>query len=233
MKKKIVIFGPYPPPFGGIATFMEDFYKCISLSVENLTVLAYSRGKIQDNKIVQLVGKPWYLFQIGMRLYSAKMCFDMSEFCFEYPNWKLALYWWIIKRVYQFKWIHMVHSGSLPARFEGFTVMQKKVFNLLLNRIDQLIVVSDTLAEWFKNTMNYKGNISVIGPLLPEMDRGSIEPFIPDEINRFIANHRINIVAIGIFDELYGFYYVATTIEKIRNELKVDIGLNLNRWCCY
>ncbi|MBE0449095.1 MAG: glycosyltransferase family 4 protein [Actinobacteria bacterium] len=160
------------------------------------------------------------------RLVRGDTCLDSSSFFFEYPSGRASIAWLMLKPLKRFRWVKVIHDGSLPTRYDNFGFKQKLLFKILIRFVDEFIVVSEDLHIWLRDIIRVKQKVSLIKSLLPIPPESFNAP-LPVEIEQAIAHHDKVICSIGVFTPVYGFKDIAAAIESVRQESGLDIGLLL------
>src|SRR6476469_7332689 len=97
MSKRIILFGPLPPPYGGVAIYMKALVA--RLRGPDVSVWTYGGTKPADENIRFIahrrLGTLWALLAEGR---DARIL-DASHFHLEYPNPLLVPVWLVLKRV--------------------------------------------------------------------------------------------------------------------------------------
>lgn len=227
MSKRIILFGPLPPPHGGVSIYMKALVA--HLRGSNIRVWAYT-GAMPKGANVRFVahrrlGTLWALIAEGRKA----RILDASHFHLEYPNPLLLPLWIVFKGLLRFEWYKNVLDGSLPKRYPQFGRMQRWLFHRAVNAVDEFVVVSEDLRRWLKEDLNVLQPITVIPCLLPTP---------PSETNSSLSNenalsidpylsHRKRVCSIGVFFPSYGFLHVAEAVEELRERTGKDISLLL------
>ena len=170
-------------------------------------------------------GHIWELFRRGHGAHIT----DSTHFHLEYPHPALLPLWLASKSVLRFRWIKLLHDGSLPSRYESFGRLRKWLFITAIRHIDVIIVVNRELESWLRRVADFKGNVSFISPLLPLPPNWGDEQLsssLLEKIDQF-STHKKRVMSIGVFTPSYGFHHVADSIERLRRETDEDIGLLL------
>ncbi len=228
-KQKAILFGPLPPPYGGVSAFMSIL--CGSAIDRGFEVWSYS-GRPNDScgdAARYLDHRRLAHIRLMMRQGMRSRIADSTHFHVEYPNAVLLPPWLAAKTILRFHSVKIVHDGSLPSRYERFSAIEKALFRAAVNNVDELIVASSELATWFVETALYKGEVTTIPTLLPQpVDRSAGLP--DDGLSKTIANlsrHARRVCSIGAFMPTYGFDQVAAVVERLRERSGEDIGLLL------
>jgi glycosyltransferase involved in cell wall biosynthesis len=227
MSKRIILFGPLPPPYGGVATYMKSLVEHFRES--NVRVWTYGGAK-PNNPRVRFVahrrlGTFWALIAEGR----AARILDASHFHLEYPNPLLLPVWLTLKRLLRFEWYKNILDGSLPKRYPGFGVMQRWLFHRALNSVDEFVVVSEDLRRWLKEEINVRQVVTVIPCLVPTPGNDEHPPLAVEtkkQLGSYLS-HAKRICSIGVFYPSYGFLDVAKAVQALREETGNDIGLVL------
>jgi len=167
----------------------------------------------------------WRLFRQGR----AARIADSTYFHLEYPHPLLLPLWLLAKSVLRFRWIKLLHDGSLPVRFETFAPSRRLLFHIAIRGIDEFVVANRDLEGWLRRVAKFEGNISVVPPLLPlpsNPTKPSLDDGLSKKLARFSARGK-RVCALGVFIPEYGFAHVADAIQRLREESGQDIGLLL------
>jgi len=227
MSKRIILFGPLPPPHGGVAIYMKALVA--HFRGPNISVWTYGGAKPDDADVRFIahrrLGTIWALLAEGREA----RILDASHFHLEYPNPLLLLVWLVLKQHLRFEWYKNILDGSLPKRYPHFGPMQRRLFHRAINAVDEFVVVSEDLRRWLKEDLNVRQPIIVIPCLMPSPpnDRNAKPSKITEGlIERYLA-HEKRVCSIGVFYPSYGFQDVAQAVEELRERTGKDIGLLL------
>lgn len=227
MSKRIILFGPLPPPYGGVAIYLRALVA--HLRDENVRVWTYGGAK-PDNKSIRFIahrklGTLWALLAEGREA----RILDASHFHLEYPNPLLLPVWLVFKRLLGFEWYKNVLDGSLPKRYPQFGAMQRWLFQRAVNAVDEFVVVSEDLRRWLKDEIKVHQPITVIPCLVPTLpsDRNAKLSSKNEELIKPYLAHAKRVCSIGVFFPSYGFRDVAEAVEELRKRTGKDIGLLL------
>jgi len=117
----LIILGPYPPPYGGVAIFNQNLFESIKEKHQNTELWTNTVLSEEDPHINIL--KPGLInnFKFLLNHASKKTLLDSTVSSAEYPNFKLILTWVLLKPFLKFKWIKIIHDGTLPTRHQTFS----------------------------------------------------------------------------------------------------------------
>jgi glycosyltransferase involved in cell wall biosynthesis len=228
MSKRIILFGPLPPPYGGVAIYVKALVA--HLRGPNVCVWTYSGGKPNDPSVRFIahrrLGTLWALLAEGR---DARIL-DASHFHLEYPNPLLLPLWIALKRLVGFEWYKNVLDGSLPKRYPQFGFVQRWLFHRAVDAVDAFVVASEDLRRWLQEDLHVRQPITVIPCLLPPMLVGemAVAPMskTAEALGPYLS-HAMRVCSIGVFFPSYGFKDVAEAVEELRHRTGKDIGLVL------
>lgn len=222
-----ILFGPLPPPYGGVSVFMSAMYR--AALEHGIRVWSYNRTpgdtlyanarRISHRRL----GHIWALLIEGRNARIA----DSTHFHLEYPNNFLLPLWVAVKSILNFEWVKILHDGSLPARYASFSRSQKRLFKAAIRNIDEFVVVSRELEKWLREVTGFENKISICAPLLPVPSDWVNEPLAEElskKLDRF-STYKKRVCTIGFSIASYGFHHVASAIEELRADNDEDIGL--------
>ena len=224
MKRNIFLFGPYPPPYGGVAIYMETLNEFLKKSGFECKLRIYPGGiNSKKDRVRQNFTSIYRNFHDISR---DDICLDSCTLLLEYPSFQAIFTWLLIKVLKGFRWIKIIHDGSLPSRYQNFGLIQKLLFHLSINYVDEFIAVSNDLSNWLSTKINVKKKVSFIGSLLPILP-DALNASLPSQIEKSISRYDKLICSIGAFIPTYGFKHIADAVEGIRRESGLNIGLLL------
>jgi glycosyltransferase involved in cell wall biosynthesis len=227
MSRRIILFGPLPPPYGGVAIYMKALVA--RLRGPNVRVWTYGGAKPDDKSIRFIahrrLGTFWALLSEGR---NARIL-DASHFHLEYPNALLVPVWLMLKRLLGFEWFKNILDGSLPKRYPQFGSLKRRRFHRAVKAVDHFIVVSEELRRWLHEEIKVRQPITVVPcllPTLPSDDRMKLSSTTEENIKPYLA-YENRVCSIGVFFPSYGFKDVAAAVEELRERTHKDIGLLL------
>lgn len=218
IKGKTYLFGSYPPPYGGIATYVQT--------------LAYHLARLNRPYELRVFGDfPESLprtFSGFWRAFASitrhDVCFDHSHFALGYAKRPLlALI--LLKILRRFRWVVVIHNGSIPDRYVELTQWDRIGLRLALWLADDWITVSREVETWFVQKFKRKRSIRTIPSLLPLAEQTPVD--LPLDFQDFRARYDRLILAVGIFTAPYGFHLAVEAVERLRQVSSQSIGLVL------
>ncbi len=226
MNRRLVLLGPYPPPYGGVSIYIKKLFDV--LGDRGLELWTYGDEQIVAPNVFFMKDKRWELLPLLIRKGSKARIADCTHFLLEYPSFIIPI-WVFLKRLLGFEWIKIVQDGSLPSRFEKFNPIRKELFRLAAEAVSEFIVISEELESWLRNEIGVKQQVTLIKNLFPVNYRAE-EMVLPKEMEASLNPYwqrSKRVCSIGVFIPSYGFNHVTQAVERIRHDTGTDIGLLL------
>ena len=227
-KPEAILFGPLPPPVGGVAVFMSRLKAPVL--ARGGTVWAYSGGT-NDRDVIQIDHRRLGHIQRLISQGRNSRITDSTHFHIEHPHWLLAPLWLLLKPVRGITWIKVLHDGTLPDRSRRFGVLKRFLFQRAVRAVDEFVVVSKPLADWLRDDLHVKVPIRTIPALLPLGDDETAVTRLSDpaavEVFANARGHAHLVCGVGTFAPEYGFLQMAEGVERARQSTGLDIALIL------
>jgi glycosyltransferase involved in cell wall biosynthesis len=227
MSKRIILFGPLPPPYGGVAIYLKALLAHFQDS--NVRFWTYTGAKPKDPKVRfvahRRLGTLWALLAEGR----GARILDASHFHLEYPNLLLLPLWLVCKRLLRFEWYKNILDGSLPKRYPNFGVIERWLFRRAANAVDKFVVVSEDLRRWLQEEIKVRQDVAVVPCLLPQSPDEVATALLretKDQLELYLSQAK-RVCSIGVFFPSYGFRDVAESVQKLRERTGEDVGLAL------
>ena len=220
----LIILAPYPPPYGGVAIFNQNLFEAIKEKYKNAEF--WTRNEhYEENQHLNIL-KPGLInnFKFLINHASGKTILDSTVSSAEYPNFKFVLSWVLLKPFLKFKWIKIIHDGTLPTRHQTFSRFQKVLLKLSLTSYDKLLTVNQTLFKWAKLISPKNLNIHQITSLLPIKDQ-DMQTELPKSIRDTLSSCDKLVCTMGAFINNYGFKETANAVENLRKQHDLNIHL--------
>lgn len=226
MSRKVVLLGPYPPPYGGVSIYIQTLFEF--LKNRDVELWTYGDEEFTAPNVFFMRDKRWELLPLLIRRGFKARIADCTHFLLEYPSFIVPV-WVLLKRMLDFEWIKIVQDGSLPSRFEKFNPIRKELFRLASETVSEFIVISEDLENWLRNEIGVKQQVTLIKNLFPITYRAE-EKALPKEMEASLSTcwqRNKRVCSIGVFIPSYGFKHVAQAVERIRRDTDSDVGLLL------
>src|SRR5262245_39069006 len=124
MSKRIILFGPLPPPYGGVSVLLSSLFG--HLKDCPVFVWAIFGNDWNDHRITRFNHRRLGVIKALLKQGYQSRIVDFTHFHLEYPNAILLPIWLIAKSLLDFEWIKHVNDGSLPDRYSKFSRSQKR-----------------------------------------------------------------------------------------------------------
>ena len=228
MRRKVILYGPLPPPYGGVSVYMSFLVEHLRGRVARVWAVPGGRGG-RDPLVRFVRHRRLGVVPALMSEARGARVLDATHFHLEYPNRLLLPVWLAAKRLLGFEWYKNVHDGSLPARHRDFGPAQRRLFNLAARNVTEFVVVSDGLRRWLRDEVGVTQPVHVIPSLLP-IPAAALAADLPEATERALRSYLDRprrVCSIGVFIPSYGFLHAARAVEALREETGEDIGLVL------
>ncbi|HEX7955350.1 MAG TPA: glycosyltransferase family 4 protein [Pyrinomonadaceae bacterium] len=226
MSKKVVLLGPYPPPYGGVSVYVSALFEY--LKGRGLRLWTYGEREVRDPRVHFMRDKRRELVPLLLREGRGARVADCTHFLLEYPG-ALVPVWVILKRLLGFEWVKILHDGSLPVRHARFGAARRALFRMAARAVDEFVVTDEGLGRWLRAEVGVRQGVSVIRSLFP-VHYGDEDAPLPAETEAALAGfmrRARRVCAIGVFISDYGFLHAAEAVERVRRETGEDVGLVL------
>lgn len=228
MRRKVILYGPLPPPYGGVSVYMSFLVEHLRGQVARVWSVLGDRTR-RDPLVRFVSHRRLGVVPALMSEARGARVLDATHFHLEYPNRLLLPLWLAAKRLLGFEWHKNVHDGSLPARHRDFGPAQRWLFRLAARNVTEFVVVSDELGRWLRDEIKVTQPVHVIPGLVPIPD-ATFAAGLPETTERALGvylRRRRRVCSIGAFIPAYGFLHAAQAVEALRRETNDDIGLAL------
>lgn len=219
----VLLFGPWPLPYGGVSVFMERLRSQLILCGHDVSVLGY--GEFQSAPQlhrVPLMHEPWKYSMIRIALASrgGRVLHDNSG-VMSYPEEHVVYSYTRMLRLLRIPWVLSLHDSTLPQRFENFSKRLRDDYASLLARVDHLIVTEDHIRDFVVALGIDEDHTTVVSPLLPLEARLSPPP---EQFIRFASDHSPVLLTTGAYVPIYDLLTVLRGFERLL-EHRPDAGL--------
>lgn len=149
MNKKLAIFGPYPPPLGGISVHINrlEYY----LKKAEIDYSIYNHGFVQKDNIIATKKKPiWYLKLLFTKKYKT---FHFHQFFYFH-----FIYYWIFSQIRTETMIVTIHSERLL----NYSGLKLRLALFFLSKTKRLTLIS--VSKNLKDLLDLKGIPTIFLP---------------------------------------------------------------------
>src|SRR5438128_5573397 len=179
MPQKIVLLGPYPPPYGGVAIFVNALFD--STKDKGVELWAAGEGLRKQPNVSPINYRRLGLIPLLLRRGFKARIIDSFHFLIEYPNPFMVPLWLLLKLLLRFEWVKVVHDGSLPSRYKEFGILRQLLFKVSINSVDEFATVNDDIADFLRNVIGARARVRTMNALLPLPD-SELNIALPKEI---------------------------------------------------
>ena len=228
MRRKVILLGPLPPPYGGVSVFMDAAFE--RLKADGASMWALFGGEAAPDPRLRFVRhRRFGIVPALLAEGRGARILDATHFHLEYPNKFLLPLWLAARRALRFEWIKIVLDGSLPTRHARFSPLRRRLFRAAVEAVDEFVVVHEDLRRWLRDEIKVRQRVTVIPCLLPVPRRSLDAPLAPDieaALAPYLRRPR-RVCSVGVFIREYGFADAARAVELLREASGEDIGLVL------
>jgi glycosyltransferase involved in cell wall biosynthesis len=227
-RRKVILYGPLPPPYGGVSVYMSFLVEHLRGRVARVWSVLGDRSK-RDPLIRYVRHRRLGVVPALLSEARGARILDATHFHLEHPNKILLPLWLAAKRLLGFEWHKNVHDGSLPARHRDFRPAERRLFRLAARNVTEFVVVSHELRRWLRDEIGVTQPVHVIPALLPIPD-ATFAAALSDATERALQPYLRRprrVCSVGAFIPAYGFLHAARAVEALREETNDDIGLAL------
>ncbi|ADI75102.1 glycosyl transferase group 1 (plasmid) [Methanohalobium evestigatum Z-7303] len=205
--EKILILGPTPPPYGGIATFVEEVLKSNLKNEYNLLHINTNRNNsksLKENINVFLR----VTFQL-LYLLSYKRPKLVHIHASSYLSFWEKTFFAFISKLYLRKVVYHIHGGAFKQFYEQS--LFKKIIRFCFYFFDGIIVLSDNWKNYLhEQNLTYKEKIFVVNNFV---DLNVSKP-------KQTVNVNYNVTFVGRLEKSKGIYELLNAIPHVLNKYK-------------
>lgn len=228
MRRKVILLGPLPPPYGGVSVFMDAAFERLKGDGAQMWAL-FGDASAPEARLRFVKHRRFGIIPALLSGGRGARILDATHFHLEYPNKFLLPVWLAARRALRFEWVKIVLDGSLPTRHARFRPAQLRRFRAAVAAVDEFVVVHEDLRRWLQDEIKVRQRVSVIPCLLPVPRKNYDAPLAP-EIEFALASYLRRprrVCSVGVFIREYGFADAARAVELLRASSGEDIGLVL------
>ncbi|MCA1613349.1 MAG: glycosyltransferase [Acidobacteria bacterium] len=228
MRRKVILLGPLPPPYGGVSVFMDAAFERLKADGARMWAL-FGDASAPDPRLRLVRHRRFGIIPALLSEGRGARILDATHFHLEYPNKFLLPVWLAARRALGFEWIKIVLDGSLPTRHARFGRLRRKLFGMAVGSVDEFVVVHEDLRRWLQDEIKVRQRVTVIPCLLPVPRKSFDAPLAPGTESALAAylKRPRRVCSVGVFIREYGFGDAARAVELLREASGEDIGLAL------
>ena len=232
---KIVLFGPWPPPYGGVASHVQDLVEQLTGRGFSVRTLGYGDFRSQSRVWRASVSRQsWWRTKLCLRLALSRgtIFHDHSPLL---PQAELDLLESLsaIIQARRAQWILTLHDETTIERFHSWPVARQEVFLRFVKQPEHLVSVGNRLETFLRGLGISEGRVSSIPPLLLPLGDGAAAPAAP-ELQAFLRDHEPVVTTIGAIHPNYDLLTILRAFPIIRARypraglLLIDAGFTMD-----
>ena len=217
-EKRVVLFGPWPPPYGGVASHMQDLAHNLAGRSVQTRLLCYGEFRAMRHvRRISVVRPGWWrsLLKVYLTLSPQAILHDHSGMV-PNPDEGLLRSLWSAGRRRGARWILTLHDGTLPGRFTEWPRAMRDTCARFLRCPEHVICVGGRLQAFLEELGIPSGSLSNIPPLLPVAEVPEVA--LPPTVQAFLGGHSPVIATVGAFHANYDLAAVARAFPRILQE---------------
>jgi len=239
-KKKVLIVAPFPPPYGGIARYVQDLWEA-ELLQDNFELMRIdtNRGEkfIRGEGRGENTWKRWRLFISPKNwVFLLYLTYNYLEYLFQiiifrpdvvhvhtssyFGFIRSGVFLFLARLIHTRRILHlhnaidMFYSDHSEDRFWGRTIRWS------LRQANELVVLSEALRVWVKENLNRESNViwnACNTKKYRKHDRTKLEEHFPE------ISGQVVVLMLGGLHEYKGAFDFLEVISNMRSELRKNI----------
>ena len=224
MKRRIVIVGSYPPPYGGISVHIqracEEFSRDYEIEVLDFYQSVENPGR---ESFVHYCGnqKPFNLLK-ALAFLGKKKAHLYHFHVSAMSNFVFAGYLLLLSLGRNVNKIITIHSGSFVSNYERASFVKKALIKRLIEKFDHIINVNEEGMVLLKNVGIPEEKMSVVPAFLPPVLENSEQ--IAETIRGLRQKVKKIFLVSGCALSYYGFHLLLDSLDQYGEEKK-DFGV--------
>lgn len=220
----LLLLGPYPPPAGGVASYLASVFR--NLPSGECAWYGHGDSPYQGPGVEVVRGNDFDPARCLWTRFRAPVALDSSTVFLEYLDWRLLIRWLPSIVLHRVRWVKVVHDGNLPSRFQSYPGSTKWLTRIASWFVWRYIAVNEELARWLQVNIAPSHKIAVIPSLIeaPALSQESVED--PGFLGARARYKRL-VCAVGALNPEYGFQDVAQAIRRLTIRRGEELGLVL------
>jgi glycosyltransferase involved in cell wall biosynthesis len=221
--KSVILVGPVPPPYGGMATYLSTLASCLQSAGYQVSMETTTAGQT-SNLLLSKFSKISRFLEIGIRVAIAHPQV-VQGFTGSQDNFMAmgSIMW--IARLTKKQVFLRISGGDFPGMIASAGGLKKTIIRSWLKGPHFVIAVSDAIREATINAGVAPEQVLRISSALPNptvVKNG----FIPEQVATLRKRCQPFVVSIGAFQEHYGVHLLLEAISGLRSNFP-GIGLLL------
>jgi glycogen synthase len=209
--RKVLLVGPYPPPFGGISVHVRNAHELLTSAGVECALLNIEKGAPAANaptfakELIKYASKGWTI-HVHTNGHNRK-------------SWLIALAGGVASR-FGAGGVLTLHSGGAPAYLRSANGIQRIVARAACALFNRIVCVNAEQARLISSFGAHPDKVSIVPAYLPTPLR-SVS--VPGEVDEWMLRRRPIISTALFFRQEYGFELLIDAIAALRHR-HPDIG---------
>lgn len=232
--KRIVLFGPWPPPYGGVASHVQDLARNMAIRGVPVRILGYGDFWMRPGLWrVSVSRDEWWKTKLWLRLALSRgtLVHDHSGLLAN-PEEDLLDSFAAMVRVRRARWILTLHDETVIQRFRSWPAARQRVFEKFAEIPDYIICVSMGLRRFLEDLGIREARLESIPSLLPIHPIQEVR--LSKDLAVFLQRHRPLLTTVGAFHGNYDFLGIAEALPAVIAEypqaglVMIDAGFTVD-----
>jgi glycosyltransferase involved in cell wall biosynthesis len=211
---RVTLFGPVPPPYGGVAVHVKRLHEVLLEAGFAARVVSFGNYRRHEPAIDVLErGDRHWPAVVAALLRSAGpggLVHGHWNFATN-PHRRLLVPLAAVARTWRLKWVESFHDGAIPALYASFTPSARRLFVSYMRGMTRVIAVSDEIRDFLVDVGVPEDRIVVVPPLLPPR-QGSAPTRAEHRV--FFDAHTPVWLALGALTPTYDFVTIAEAFRR-------------------
>jgi glycogen synthase len=212
---RVTLFGPLPPPYGGVAVHVERLHELLLRRGFDSRVLTFGNPALSDSRVRAIrygpVHWPIGLAALGRMAGRGGLVHNQSQFA-AYPRRLVLESLSIVAKLWKMRWVETFHDQTIVARFPDLPSGSRDLFVRAMRNATRIIAIGGSLRDFLVDVGIPEGRIVVGQPLLPpRQERLSL----PRRYASFFGEHSPILITVGALIPLYDFATIAGAFREL------------------
>jgi glycosyltransferase involved in cell wall biosynthesis len=208
---KVLFVGPYPPPHGGISVHVWSAHALMKRAGQQSNVLNIDPRAAESDAYIKISGALDLIRELGRHVRSG-WSLNVHTNGHNPKSWAIAMVCGIAGRFGPGAELTL-HSGIAPAYIRSAPKWMRRVIRHTCHMYNDVVCVSSEIAAAVAGVGLPQERIHIMPAFLPV----EVTPVaIPDEIERWLAQHSPVITCTMFFRPEYGFDLLVQAVERLR-----------------
>jgi glycosyltransferase involved in cell wall biosynthesis len=200
---RVALFGPLPPPYGGVAVHVERLHEILLTRGFDSRVLSFGSPTLIDSRVRAVRFGPghWPLGMAALASMAGRggLVHNHTHFA-AHPRRLILESLSIVAKLWKLRWVETLHDQTIVTRFPDLSPTSRRLFVRAMTNATRIIAIGTPLRDFLIDVGIPEGNIVVGQPLLPPHEE---RLRLPERYVPFFAEHSPILITIGALIPLY------------------------------